>query len=290
MLPQLKHRLVIGLSLVIGAFCWLLALGALTAADGSTGLSLMDARVGLVPAVVIVLAAGLPAIIAGLIAASTGNPLAGTFTISFSLMPLAAMGGSIEGYLKRTELPGGFRPLASEAIIWLVLLAVIFIVIDRLRTKVRPGLQKLAVKRHMGTRTQLAFPSLRPLLAGLVAAGAGAFICNILIQTSDGGQVNCGLILGFGVAAMIAQLTVPHRNPLVILLSPLLVAAVAYLYTAWAYPAGDELLYDLYSRNLLNLALALPIQYASSGVAGCALGIGLAQTLDHARHTSTATA
>lgn len=290
MLPPLKHRLIIGITLVAGALCWLMARGPLTAVDGSTGLSLMDARAGLFPALLILIVAGLPAIIAGLIAASTGNPLTGAFTISLALMPLAALGGSIEGYLRRTDLPTGYRPLAVEAFIWLILMAVVFVLIDRLRIGVRPSLEKLAVKRHLGTRTKMTLPGGRPLLAGLVTAALGAFICNILIQTTDGGQVNCSLILGFGTAALIAQMAVPQRNPLVILLCPMLVAAGAYLYTASAYPTTDDLLYGLYNHNILKLALALPIQYASSGIVGCALGVGLAQTLDHARRTTTITA
>ncbi len=286
MLPQLKHRLVIGLSLVIGGLCWLLALGALTAADGSTGLSLMDAHVGTPSAVLIVIAAGLPAIILGLVTASTGNPLAGTFTVCGSLLLLGSMGGSIDGYLRRTELQAGFRPLAVEAVIWLVLLALVIILIDRLQTKVRPGLNMLATAQHLGTRTELTLPNGPALLAGLITAVAGAFICNLLIQSSDGGHVNGSLLLGFGVAALIGNMAIPQRNPVVILLSPMAVALAAYLWVARSYTTTDALLADLYSHNLLNLALALPIQYASAGITGCVLGVGLAQTLEHVRHTT----
>jgi len=290
MLPQLKHRLIIGLSLVIGAMCWLLAMGTLTPADGSTGLSLMDAHIGTVPAIFVVLATGLPAILVALVVASTGNPLAGTFTVSGSLVLLAAMGGPIDGYLYRSTLPHGYRTLVAESIVWLVLLAVIFVAIDRLRIKVRPGLAKLTVKQHLGTRTQLALPGTKPLLAGVVAAIVGAFLCNILIQSPDGGQVNGSLMLGFGLAALIAQMTVPQRNPIVILLSPMLVAAVAYLWVARSYSSPDAMLADLYDHNLLNLALAMPIHYAASGITGCAMGVGMAQTLEHVRHSTVVTA
>jgi hypothetical protein len=290
MLPQLKHRLVIGISLVIGGLCWLLALGALTAADGSTGLSLMDAHVGTPTAVLVLLATGLPAIIVGLVAASTGNPLTGVFTISGSLLLLGAMGGRIDGYLQRSELPAGYQPLVIESVIWLVFLAVVFMTIDRLRTRVRPSLRILAPKTHLGTRTQLTLPGARPMIAGLVTAVGGAFICNILIQSSDGGQVNGSLMLGFGVAALIANMAVPQRNPLAILLSPMFVAAAAYIWVLRSYTTTDAILADLYTHKLLNLALALPIQYASAGITGCALGIGLAQTLEHVRHTTVVTA
>lgn len=290
MLPQLKHRLLIGISLAIGGMCWLLAHGALAAADGSGGLSLMDAHVGTVAAVLIVIAAGIPAIILGLVTASTGNPLAGTFTVCGSLLWLASRGGSIDGYLLRADLPSGYRQLAIESVIWLVLLAVVFVGIDRLRTAVRPRLQTLVSKQHLGTRTQLAKLDIRAMLAGVVTVVAGGFLCNLLIQSSDGGQVNGSLILGFGTAALIANMAVPQRNPVMILLSPMAVAMVAYLWVAHSYPTTDSLLVDLYGHNLINLALVLPIQYASSGVVGCALGVGLAQTLEHVRHTTVITA
>lgn len=286
----MKHRLVIGFVLVVGALVWILARGALTAADDSTGLSLMDARAGLVAGLAILVLAGLPAIIAGLIAASTGNPLAGAFTVSFSLLPLAALGGSINGWQRRVALPGGYRTLAIEAVVWLILLAVVFVVIDQLRLRIGTSLEKIAVRRHLGGRTRLGLPGGKALLAGLITTVVGAFVSNLLIRSSDGGQVNCSLILGFGVAALIAQMSVPQHSPLVILLSPLLAALAAYLYVASAYSVPDDLLNDLYTGHLLNLALALPIQYASSGVMGCALGVGLAQTLDHVRQTTTITA
>lgn len=289
MLPPLKHRLVIGITLVAGALCWLLAIGSLRAVDGSTGLSLMDARVGTVTAVLLVVVAGLPACIAGLIAASTGNPLAGTFTVAGALLPLGAMGGSIMGYFRRAALPGVFKPLAIESVIWLVYLAVAFVLIDRLRKRVRPCISKLTVKHHLGTRTELSTPSINALLAGLVTAVGGAFACNILLQSPDGGQVNCGLLIGFAVAALIAQTAVPQRNPIVILLSPMLVAIGAYLWAGSIYSVPDNLLADLYRGDLPNLAYALPIQYASSGVAGCAIGVGMAQTMEHARRTTAIT-
>lgn len=290
MLPPLKHRLVIGITLVVGALCWLPALSSLRAVDGSTGLSLMDARAGTASAVLIVVLAGLPACIAGLFAASTGNPLAGAFTVAGALMPLTTMGGSIMGYFHRAALPGLFKPLAVESVIWLIYLAVVLVVIDRLRKRVRPGISRLAVKQHLGTRTELTLPNVNALLAGLVAAAGGAFVCNLLIQSPDGGQVNCGLVIGFTGAALVAQTAVPQRNPVLILLSPMLVALGAYLWVGSSYTAPDALLADLYRGDLPSLALALPIQYASSGVAGCAIGVGLAQTMDHARKTTAITA
>ncbi len=290
MLPRLTHRLLIAIAVVIGGLSWLSALAALTAANGSGGISLMDARVGPVAAVAVLVAAGLAAIIGALVAASAGNPLAGAFTLASSLLVLAAMGGSIDGFLRRADQPGSYKLLAIESVIWLALLAVLLISIDRLRTRVRPKLGKCASNKHLGLRTYLTFPGHRSLLAGLITAGIGGFLVNILIQATDGGQVNGSLILGFMVAAMIGKMTVPQRNPIVILLSPMLVGLAAYLWVLGSYHSSDALLADFYSQDLLNLALALPIHYASAGVAGCALGVGLGQSLEHVRHTTTVTA
>ncbi|MEZ6192731.1 MAG: hypothetical protein R3C45_15765 [Phycisphaerales bacterium] len=289
MLPPLKHRLVIGITLVIGGLCWLLALSSLRAVDGSTGLSLMDARVGTASAVLIVVIAGLPACIAGLLSASTGNPLTGAFTVAGALIPLTTIGGSITGYFQRAALPGVFKPLAVESVIWLVYMAVVLVVIDRLRKRVRPCLSGLAVRQHLGTGTGLTLPNVNALLAGLVATAGGAFVCNLLLQSPDGGQVNCGLVIGFAVSALVAQTALPQHNPVVILLSPMVVAIGAYLWVGSSYTTPDALLADIYSGDLPKLALALPMQYASSGVAGCAIGVGLAQTMEHARRTTAIT-
>ncbi len=290
MLPPLKHRLVIGLALVLGALCWILALGPLRAADGSAGISLMDARCGTTLAVVLVVLAGLPAFGAGLLAASTGNPLAGAFTLAGALIPLASLGGPITGYYFRSPLPSVFKPLAVEAAVWLILMGTAFVVIDRLRKSVRPRLENLVVKRHLGARIEFGVPGGTSLLAGLITAVGGALLCNILVQSPDCGQVTGGLLIGFALAAMIAQSVVPQHNPLVILLSPMLVALVSYIWAGRIYTTPDSLLADLYRGDLLNLVLALPVHYASAGVAGAAAGVGLAQTMEHTRRTTVAAA
>jgi len=289
MLPRLQHRLIIGLALVVGGLGLLYAQGALTAADGSSGLSLIDARVGLFAAIIVLLVAGLPAIIGAIICSATGNPLAGAFCLGSSLLVLASIGGSIDGFFQRALLPDDFKRLAIESIVWLVLWAVVLMVVDRVRLKSRPLLGWLVSQQHLGTTTRLKVPGFRPILAGLVTAAIGAFICNLLIQNSDGGQVNSSLVIGFTLAAMAGKMAVPQRNPLVILLSPLIVAAGTYLWVASSYHSADALLVHLYRHDLMSLALGLPIQYASAGVAGCAMGVGLAQSLEYVRHTTTVT-
>lgn len=286
----MKHRLVIGAVVLVGALCWLLARGPLTAADDALGLSLLDARVGLVMGVVLLLLAGLPAMLGGVVASSTGNPLTGAFAVSFSLLPLAALGGSIDGWLRRADLPGGYKSLAFEAGVWLVMLGVVFAVMDMLRMRASRNLKVLAVEQHLGEGTTMGLPDGKALLAGLVTAVGGAFVSNLLIRSSESGQVNCALILGFGVAGLIAYMSVPQRNPLVMLLSPMIVAVCAYLYIGSAYSTTDGLVEALYTHRVLNLGLALPIQYAASGVLGCTIGIGLAQTLIHVKQTTAITA
>jgi len=289
MLPRLQHRLLIGSALVIGGLSLLYARGALTAADGSNGLSLIDARVGLFVAVLILLAAGLPAIFGALLCSATGNSMAGAFCLSSSLLILASMGGPIDGFFQRAHLPQDYTRLAIEAGVWLVLLAVVLMIVDRLRVRVRPKLSKITSKQHLGATTRLGVPDFRSILAGLVTAAFGAFLCNLLIQASDSGQVNGALILGFTLAAIAGQMAVPQRNPLMILVSPLIVAAGAYLWVAYSYHSTDALLVHYYRHDLLNLALGLPIQYASAGVAGCAMGIGMAQSLEYVRQTTAVT-
>ena len=290
MLPRLKQRLVIASGVALGGICWLLARGFLTASDGSVGLSLIDAHNGIAVAVIALLIAGVPAVLASTLSASTGNPLAGAFTLGGSLMVLAAVGGASQGFIHRAELPGDYRRLAIESGVWIVLLIVILLIVDRLRLMVRPRIKPLVSKQHLGARIKLGLPGSQPLLAGAVSAALGALACNLLIQTPDGGQVNCSLVLGFAVAAMIARMLVPQQNPIVILISPLVVGIGVYLWVASSYQSQDALLADYYSRDLFNLAVALPIHYASAGVAGCAIGVGMAQSMEYVRQTTTVTA
>ncbi len=283
MLPIFRQRLLIAAAVLVGGLCWLAASGPLRADDGSTGLSLVAGRSGWPIALAAVLLAGLPAMIGAALSSALGHPLTGLFVASAALMVPAASGGPINGFLWRAELPGAYAGLAFETLLWLVVLVGLMALISRCRVPVRQFLSGLATDEHYGDQTRLRGPGPRALLAGLITAAAGALLCNILLQSSDTGQVVGALVIGFAVAALVTQLILPQRNPTAMVAAPLIVAAGAYLYVLVSYTHGDEVLRAWHVGELPGLALALPIHYASAGVAGACMGIGIGQAVDRAR-------
>ena len=279
MLPRLRQRLLIAFAVALGGVSWLLVIAPLLPGDGSTGLSLLDARAGLITAVVLLLVAGLPVFILGLIASALSHPLAGVFAVTAALMVLAAAGGKIDGFLQRTELPAGYGWLVLETAIWLVGLALLLFLIHRLRPALRERLGLLPTPDDADLGTRLGLPKSEALLAGLICAGVGGGLGYILIRSTDGGQVIGSLLLAFTIGGLVAQLVMRQANPVPILVSPLAVAIAVYgyIFLMPTYATTDNVLEAWFSQSLPGLALALPIHYVSAAVAGCTLGVGVAQ-------------
>ena len=277
MLPSIRQRLIISTAVVLGAVCWLWVAWALQAADGSSGLALTSARVGLVGATVIVLLAGLPAMGVGLITSATGHPMSGIFAVSAALSMLAATGGSMEGWLRQAALPSDYGWLAIETLIWQAGMILMLTVIQRLRSPIRTRWPALAFRDHLGVDVHIRFPTVQTLLAGFVSAGVASVMGYFLILNASSGQVICGLIIAFLIGSLIGQTAFPQTNPVGVLSSPFLVAVVFYVYVIIRFDDGDQLLGAWYTQSLPGLALALPVHYASAGLMGCALGLGLAQ-------------
>ncbi len=286
MLPRLSLRILIAAGVVLGGLCWLWALPAVAPADASTGITLFDAVAGWPTALGMLLLCGLPAIALGLAAGVMGNPLAGPFVTGFGLMILAGQGGSSRGFLWRADLPGSYVTLIGEMLIWSVALVAFMGLI---------GICRRATHRRYPNLTPVSLVEPEPIrwrrlrgldaLAGVVAAAIGVVLCGLLIQSASTGQVLGSLVLGFGLAALLAQLIVPHHNPLPILLAPAIAAIFGYtrvlLTPELVDPAAVQAAW--YTGGLSGLAVGLPMQYASAGVVGVTLGIGLGRSLDHAR-------
>ena len=64
-----------------------------------------------------------------------------------------------------------------------------------------------------------------------------------------------------------------------ILLAPTLTSAAWYLFIGLTGGSGDQMLAAHFAGESWNVGLALPIHYASAGVAGAAIGIGWSQQL-----------
>lgn len=285
MLPVFRQRLLIAAAAALGAVILWMARHPLAATDASAGISLLDARVGVIGAIALVLVAAAPAVALGLLTSATAHPLSGVFVLATSLTVLAGAGGSIEGFLRRHEagLPGVYQRLLIETLIWAAALAGFLSLAQRLRPLVRPYVSALATQDHWGHDLTFARPRSPALLAGLICAVIGGVLTHLMVQTHDTGQVIGSLIVAFTAGATTAHLILPQANPAGILLSPAAVALGGYAWAIVSHPVHDAFLADWYSGSLSGLALVLPIHYLSAGVVGCSLGIGLAQSLDHAR-------
>jgi len=136
-----------------------------------------------------------------------------------------------------------------------------------------------------GARASLA-PA---FLGGIVTTAVGAGLLTLLQQSPDTGQVIGAMLVAFTAAALLAHQLYPTRARLPMLLSPLCVAVATYAWMALSNASADQVLlryFTVYSKvapsavmPLPPLALALPVFYASAGVAGVCIGIGWSQAL-----------
>lgn len=291
MLPAFRQRLLIAAAAIAGGLVWLLAVDALSAADASSGISLFDARIGVLPGLLLLALAALPAVALGLIVSSTGHPLGGVFTVATGLLFLAGAGGSIQGYLWRHGLPEQYGWLIAESLLWAGLVLALLAMIRRLRPGVRERLDRLATDHHWGDELVIAVPDGRALLAGGISLLGAAAMATLLLQGEQTGQVIGALLLAFLIGALLAQIVVPQPNPTAILLSPLVLAAIAYGRVLFdpTLTTRDDVLRAWYAGALWGPALALPIFYASAGVVGCTLGIGMGQSIHRAREQAVET-
>lgn len=288
MMPVMRQRWLIAVGVLIGSLCWLGVGGYLHAADGSSGISLWSSRVGLIPAILLTAAAGVPVLLIGLLCSASGHPLSGVFAVGASLIALAVSGGPIDGWMYRVSLPGAYGFLLLEMLLWQAGVVVMFMVIQRLRSPLRTRWPALAFSDHLGVDTELGLPELKALAAGGICATVGGTVAWVMVRNTDGGQVLGSLMLAFGLGGMLAQLIVPHNNPVGILCGPALVGAVAYAYVLINYTQPAEVIRAWHHDEIPGIALVLPIHYMSAAVAGSALGVGMAQGFEAAKSKTQA--
>ena len=295
MLPTLRNRLLITLTAGLGVFAWLFAMQFMIPTDRSTGLSLFSAGSGVPTAILVAVLAGVPVTLLGLVSAAGGHPLAGVFSVTASLTIAAATRGRMLGWVQSNadngSLPAAYQRLMLEAVIWFTGLLAMLMVIQYLRSPLRSRIPALASHDHLGIDTRVRFPNGLALAAGAITAILGGLLTNVFVRSDATGQVVCGLVLAFTLAAMAAQLIVRQANPVMILLAPLAVAMAGYGYVTYSYNGTDQFLRAWQTGRIVGPALAMPVFYASAAVTGCALGVGLAQSMlagDTTHATTTA--
>ena len=121
-------------------------------------------------------------------------------------------------------------------------------------------------------------------LAGAASIAVGQAFVFVLMRSEAIGQVVGALIVGMTIATMVGHQMFPTARRLPLLMSPFLIGAAGYIWTAGSVGGEAELLGRFFTHfssafeaPLPQPARALPVHYASAGLFGAALGIGWSQ-------------
>jgi hypothetical protein len=113
--------------------------------------------------------------------------------------------------------------------------------------------------------------------ATVVGVAVGLAMASVWMRTTDSYQVALSLLVAFGVGAVFARLCFPGVSLRCVLAIPLWAGALSYAVSAVAYPSADKAMAALFLPDgpfVWRSSLALPIFYASAGVAGATMGWG----------------
>lgn len=286
-MPKFWQRIFIALTVVLAGLVWLAFASAFRAGDSLPGATLVDASGGIIGMTLRVAVGGLVTLALATAVGMTGNKLAGPFVFGASLCFVAAAGGASDGFLWRYETPAAMLGLIGEVLVWACLLAVVIVAVDWLHP-LREKLPKAVVFDQFGGESRFLMIDRNSVLSLLVCTGVGLVGCNLALQSTDPGQLIGGVFLAFFLAGLLAGLVAPSKGLGLTMSTPLLTAIVAYAYVMLMYPTEQAVLVSWYSGRLPGMALALPMFYASAGVAGTAAGLGTSQAVDHARMQSRA--
>ena len=299
MLPPTRHRLIIAGCFAVAATLWWLGGRWAGLVEAHAGLTLTMTPSSLVVTVGSLLPGAVVALLAAAVAAWAGNPLAGVFVLAGSLAVVAGASGPIDAFLRRADVPGAYLGLAAEALVWhaLVLGGVAMVgwvwqrTTARRRPALRPG-EPLPPADEPGFEGLIAPLDLHALYACAIAAAVATPLTVVLLRSGEPAQVIGGLLIAFTAGGAVAYTTMPRvRCHLAVLAAPLLVAVGGYLWVYAGYADSAAVLAAWFNIDgssprdprLPAVALALPVFYASAGVTGVAMGIGLGQTIVRAR-------
>jgi hypothetical protein len=301
----LRHRIVLIIGCILASFIWVRGSSAWKPAAGVDGATLLDAAaLGQSIGLAIVLLGVV--IVVGMLIAAVTTPVQGALAMAIGLIVPAVRGGTIDEWMRQAESSSAFGMLAIESLLWAVMLGLgaagIAAGSSKLRKRMRRGKGAGADEPAAGlwgqkVRTEaglLGGPADRSpvpvhlrgrvnmVLGMVVSVIVGGAAAMLLVRSIDPWQVVWGLGLAFLFAAMIGQQMFPSNNPLGLLVSPLIAGAVWYAYAAVTGGSGQRMLHDYFTGSFVHAALAMPIFYASAGVAGAAAGVLWAQSMNKA--------
>jgi len=289
--PTIRQRLILTVAIAVGGLVWACAADVLGAPDGSSGLSLVSSRLGLAPAIAVAVTAGLGAVALGLVVAAVCQPISGVLAVAGALCILAATGGSAEGWLRRSQLPGDYGWLIVEVLIWQVWIVALLLLIRWLHLGLRNRWAAITRREHGDDSSPVPVGGpnqpIHTVGAAVICAAIAVAGGHLLIRNNDTGQVICSLLVAFAVGAVIALAIFPRAAVTGILFSPALVAIAAYSWVLLRFEDNDQVLAAWYLQEqmgsaaepmLPTLALILPIHFASAALAGCCIGIKMGQS------------
>lgn len=104
----------------------------------------------------------------------------------------------------------------------------------------------------------------------------GLIACWVMVQTDNKGQAVFGIMAGCALAAAVVRLMWPACNGSILFIIPVVVAVVGSISSAFIMNSG--IINKMASGNIWALARPMPIDYIGAGIAGIAIGIGLARS------------
>ncbi|MDX1566050.1 MAG: hypothetical protein R3236_11620, partial [Phycisphaeraceae bacterium] len=134
---------------------------------------------------------------------------------------------------------------------------------------------------------------LEPLAATALGVLVGLSMASIWIRSDDPWQVGWSMVVSFAVAALWVRICFPGVGLIWALAVPMWASVISYLATAAAYGSHDHMLSALFNVDkpfIWRSSLAMPVFFASTGVAGACLGLGWFQAAmeDHGRQSAEA--
>ena len=280
MFPPLRQRLLVVVSIVVGGLAWSLSADSLRATDGSAGLTLIDAGLGIPVTAMLFIVPGIPALLLGLVVSVVGTAATGLFVVASALSVLAAFGGGLDHWLRGPNPPLSTRFLVQvfEMGLWGVGIALVMALYMRTGEMIRQwadgdgpdGVEKDIpgrlwsgmiglggrrmeetlrgiLKDAASSRTSqnvaasvAATSTGQAILAGGVSALVAGILAFLLIRSPDTGQIFWSLVVAFLVGGLAGRLAVPGCSPWGIVVSPAVVGVLGYFWALFLYGNDHE--------------------------------------------------
>ncbi len=199
------------------------------------------------------------------------DPYFGSLAAAGSLTLVLLQKPGLDTWLKSIVQPDQsvFFELAAESIIWQAGVVLIFIFAADVPKPWTPHVRS-AVNLDSLLLTQVRFNRWTSRTWASAGVGLVVFlICSwALVRAPGPAQAIWGSALAAFIAAIVARVNFPSRNPLPLFFIPGLIGPIVYLYTGLSINGEAHLLTAWYGNTLPGLANALPCHLATGSLLG----------------------